>query len=254
MFNGLRRAIELVTIIPVGARYSEDDRSGVAGWLPMVGLGLGGVMYVAVHALFYVGWYGAGPLIVAAILVAFSALITRMLHFDGLGDVADAWWGGHTVERRLEIMSDSALGSFGSTAISIVVVTQVVSIGNIVGSFHQLPLLLVAPMARFAATFAAWLGTPARPGGLGRSVMGRPRVGELAAAVSVLLFCSGAAWVALGVWGAGFVIIGLALALAVPHLMAQRVGGVTGDVMGASVLVVETMLYVIAAVGMEWLW
>jgi adenosylcobinamide-GDP ribazoletransferase len=222
----------------------------VAGWFPLVGLAIGSVGWVALHVLQDAGWYGEASFLIAAVIVAFSAWVTRMLHYDGLGDVADAWWGGATEERRLEIMSDSALGAFGVTAIALAVVLQVTAIGAIICCFHQSPVLIIPALARFAPSFAAWLGTPARSGGLGRFVMGPPAAAEVAAATVVGVFCLAAATVGFGVWGAVFVIAAIALALVVPHLIARRVGGVTGDVMGASVVVVETLLYVIAAASL----
>ncbi len=251
MLSDLRRAVELITVVPAGAQWPGGERTGVAGWFPLVGLGIGALSWGGVHLIEYAGWYGEAAMAFAAVIVAFQAWFTRMLHFDGLGDVADAWWGGASVERRLEIMKDSALGSFGVTAISIVVALQVTSIGDFLSGMHQLPLLLVPALARLAATFSAWLGRPAREGGLGRSVMGRPGAAEIAATVAVIVVCAGAGWLALGIWGVGFVALGVGAALVVAHLIALRMGGVTGDVMGASVLVVETVLYLIAAIGLE---
>lgn len=249
MFTDLRLAVSLLTVIPTGARWDGQPRPGVAGWFPVVGLMLGSVMWGVGHLAETTGLAGVIPLIWASLAVGFSALITRMLHFDGIADVADAWWGGHTRERRLEIMSDPATGAFGTTAVALVVTVQVTAVGSIL-TWHQLPLLLIPALARFAATFAAWLGAPARPGGLGRSVMGRPGLSGLipAAGTAALILLIG--WAALEIVGVVYVLFGLVLSLVVPHLISSRMGGVTGDVMGASVMVVETILFVVAAFGL----
>ena len=177
-------------------------------------------------------------------MVTLWALVTRLLHWDGLADVADGYWGSHESNRRLEIMSDSHTGAFGATAVSLVAVIEVTAIGSFLVS-HQSPVLVVPVVARFAATAAAWLGKPARPDGLGRSVMGRPTVtrtrrmrgsaGGLACRTlgwyRVHRRCLGWRWACC--WHLG-----------VPHVLALRFGGVTGDVMGASVLITEALLFV----------
>jgi adenosylcobinamide-GDP ribazoletransferase len=251
MLADLRRAIELITLVPVRGSWPSSGRVRVAGWFPLVGLGIGSVGWAGAHALEQAGWYGEASLVIASVIVAFSAWITRMLHYDGLGDVADAWWGASTVPRRLDIMADSALGAFGATAIALAVVAQVSAISEIISGFHQSPLLIIPALARFAPAFAAWLGTPARPGGLGRSVMGPPGVAESVATFVVMVLCLAAGWFGFGVWGLAFVVVAIAISLVVPHVIAHRMGGVTGDVMGASVIVVETLLYLLAATGLE---
>ncbi len=124
-----------------------------------------------------------------------------MLHFDGLADVADGYWGSHDRARRLEIMSDSHIGAFGATAIALTIVVEVAALASILGSPHELPLLLVPAMARFSATAGCWLGTPARDGGLGRSVMARPTLLGALPALVVLVAVLAAWWVGFGAAG-----------------------------------------------------
>ncbi len=223
----------------------------VAGWFPAVGLLLGAAAYALVHVGEVLPLIARPqPLLTAALVVVFWAVMTRMLHFDGLADVADGYWGSHDRARRLEIMSDSHVGAFGATAIALTIVVEFAALASILGSPHELPLLLVPAMARFSATAGCWLGTPARDGGLGRSVMARPTVlGALP--TLVVLVAVLAAWrVGFGPEGIVFAVLGLAVALSVPHVLAQRFGGVTGDVLGASVLLTETILF--AALAMVW--
>lgn len=241
-------ALSLLTVVPTPARWPEEERTGVSGWLPFVGLLVGAVGWGAVHLLRGIGWDGRAALVVAALVVTAGALLTRFLHWDGLADVADGLWGGHTAERRLEIMADSRTGAFGATAIALVAITEVAAIASIIGADHERPLLLVPALARFAATFAAWLGTPAREGGLGRSVIRRPDVATALPALAVLVFVTAAAWWGYGLLGVLFVAGGVVVALGVPHVLSMPVGGVTGDIMGASVLVTEAVLFSAAAI------
>lgn len=246
--NDALLAVALLTAIPVRSTWPEDGETEVSGWFAFVGLLLGGIAWGLVSAAGWLGWRGNAAFVVAAAVIALWAALTRMLHWDGLADVGDAVWGGHTVERRLEIMSDSATGAFGATAVALVAVAQVASLGSLLQAGHLLPLVAVPALARLAASFAAWLGTPARTGGLGRSVMRKPRISTVWPSDAVLVAVFAVLYTGYGLPGLWFILGGLALALVVPHVIASRVGGVTGDVMGASVLLCETGLLAAAAI------
>lgn len=235
-------ALSLLTAIPTPVRWPEDGRTQVAGWFPFVGAVVGAVGYGAVKLGAVTGVLGRAPYLVAALVVALWAVLTRLLHWDGLADVADGYWGSHDQQRRLEIMSDSHTGAFGATAVALATVIEVAAIGSFVAT-HQSPVLLVPVFARFAATAAAWLGKPARPGGLGRSVVGRPSALALLICGATLVLALLTLWRGYGLLGMALGGMGLLLAFGVPHVLALRFGGVTGDVMGASVLVTEVLLF-----------
>jgi len=236
-------ALSLLTVIPTRVRWPEEGGTQVAGWFPAVGGVVGLIGYGIAKAFEVTPFVQRGPIVVAALIVIVWALLTRLLHYDGLADVADGYWGSHDLSRRLEIMSDSHTGAFGAAAVSLVSILMVASVGSILGAPHELPLLIVPVFSRFAATAAAWLGKPARPGGLGRSVMGRPTFVSVVVAVAALGLATYASW--LGFHGIGLALCGagLLLGLGVPHVLALRFGGVTGDVMGASVLITEVLLF-----------
>lgn len=233
-------AVSLMTIIPTPAKWPGDGpKPDIAGWFPVAGLLSGALGWGFVHALEALGWHRGAPLLVAAVVVTLWALFTRLLHFDGLADTADAFWGGHTPERRLEIMADSATGAFGVSAIALVLLLEVSAVAAILESGHEAPLLLAVGVSRLAATFAAWLGKPARPGGLGDSILRRPGLGGAVAAALVTALLAAAAWRSFALLGIGVVGLQIVAALVIPHLIAEKTGGVTGDVMGASVMLTE---------------
>lgn len=251
-------AIALLTVVP--SRSSEPPTARAVAWFPWVGAGLGALAWgllATAHAA-SISW-GDGAFLaraalpVSAAIVSLWAALTRFLHWDGLADVADAWWGGHNHERRLEIMADSATGAFGATAIVLVGAVQVASVAILAPVPWAWPLLVATPvLGRLALVFAAWLGVPARPGGLGARIMGRPSAGSLAVAVLPVAGALAGLFVAGGAFQLAWGIAGIVVAAAVPHLIAQRMGGVTGDVMGASVLVSESALLLIAALVVAW--
>jgi adenosylcobinamide-GDP ribazoletransferase len=241
-------ALSLLTAIPTPARWPADGRTQVAGWFPAVGALVGLSGYAVVKLAETTGVVHRAPFVVAAVVVTVWALITRMLHWDGLADVADGYWGSHDVERRLEIMSDSHTGAFGATAVALVAVLEVTAIGSFL-EYHQYPVLAVPLFARFAATAAAWLGKSARPGGLGDSVMGRPSLTALAVCTLTLSGASLTLWRAYGYEGLALAALALVVATVVPHVLSLRFRGVTGDVMGASVLLAEALTFAAIALA-----
>jgi len=240
-------AVSLLTVVPTPARWPEGERTGAAGWFSFAGLIVGAPAWFFIHVLERAGWSGGAALVVGALVVTGWALITRMLHWDGLADFADGLWGGHSTEQRLRIMADSHTGAFGAAAVALVANVEVAAVSSLLGGGHEIPLLVVPVLGRLAATCAAWLGEPARPGGLGRSVMGRPRVVDVFAAGGVVGTMAAMLYAGFGASGAALALIGVVLALVVPHFLSKPMGGVTGDVMGASVLVCETALLALSA-------
>jgi adenosylcobinamide-GDP ribazoletransferase len=236
-------AVSLLSVVPTTSKWPGDGRTQVAGWFPAVGALFGIVGYALAKLGDYMGINARAPFVMAAVILIAWALGSRLLHWDGLADVADAFWGSHDQASRLEIMADSHTGAFGATAVTLAALLEVASIGAILASPHELPVLCVPILARFSATAAAWLGSPARPGGLGRSVMGRPTTLAFLVAVSPLAGALVAFWIGFHAVGVALGAFGLLVAFAVPHVLAQRFGGVTGDVMGASVLITEAILF-----------
>ncbi|MBI5231727.1 MAG: adenosylcobinamide-GDP ribazoletransferase [Coriobacteriales bacterium] len=243
----LRRAFGLLTVVPTPVEWIPERGAQVAGWFTWVGFALGLVVWAPLVVLDEVGIDRLPSGVVAAVVLAVWAGLTRMLHWDGLADVADGWWGGATKQRRLEIMKDSSIGAFGATAIALVALLEFSALSTLVDFGWASPLLWAAAVSRMASTFGAWLGKPARSDGLGAGITGRPELWAmlaaglgLALAILPLAYRDPVAAIVLGV-------VGIVLALGVPHVISLRFGGVTGDVMGASVLVTEAIVLAAAA-------
>lgn len=182
----------------------------------------------------------------AAVTVTVMTLATGAFHEDGLADVADAFAGGRDATRRLEIMRDSRIGAYGGTALAAQFVLRTALLADVievVGPRAGLLLLAVAAVARTAALGLAWLLPNARADGLARSV-GRPETVPLAIGLgsALVLFLV----IAPAVAGPVEALMALGLALAglvgLAALARAKIGGVTGDVIGAGVLVAEIAL------------
>lgn len=243
-------AIGFLTLLPIGREWPDNAPPRSVGWYPAVGWLLGELAASLVLISERVTGHPAvrGAVLVGALAVAAWALLTRFLHWDGLADTFDGIWGGSTVERRLEIMRDSRIGSFGAAAMLVVALVQVGAIADFVAEGVWWPLVVAPVVARAAVSLAAWTMPAARRQGLGLSAVERPGLYEMVAfTVSVApLALLALAMPAVSVWvTAGVSLIAL---FAVPRLLARPVGGMTGDLFGATVLIVETIVLVTGAV------
>lgn len=256
----MRAAFALLTVVPLPKAAEEWRGERVACYFPWVGLALGagalGVLVVANAAsvgLSDGGLLERGSWPIAAAIVAGWALLTRMLHWDGLADVADGFWGSESVDRRLEIMADTRTGAFGASAVAFVALLQVASVATLLAHGGFGVAVFAAPVfGRMAATFGSWLGRPARPGGLGAAVAGRPGLGAILVASLALGIAAASMYYEHGASGLAWSGLAFVASMTVPHLLSMRFGGITGDVLGASVLLTETFVLFAAALMAVW--
>jgi len=246
----LAAAIGFLTLLPFGRVWPEGRPPRSVGWYPAVGWLLGGLVAPMVAGTVYVTGHAPvrGAVLLGALSVSAWAVLTRFLHWDGLADTFDGIWGGSTVERRLEIMRDSRIGSFGAAAMLMVALVQVGAIADFVAEGVWWPLLLAPVVARAAVSLSAWTMPAARSEGLGLSAVERPGPYDIVALVACLVplgLLAFAAPLASVLVCAG---VSLVAVLTVPRLLARPVGGMTGDLFGATVLIVETIVLVTGAV------
>lgn len=186
---------------------------------------------------------GLSGLVVAALAVAVSTMVTGALHEDGFADVADGFGGGATRERALEIMKDSRIGAFGGLALAAQFVLRAGLLAELLDRLDG----AVAGVAIGAAVLARVVGLapmvllePARADGLGRAAGGpEPAAYAIALAGGVAVF----ALAGVTLVGPAETLAGLtATAAAVGGLLAwakAKIGGFTGDVVGAAVIAAE---------------
>jgi adenosylcobinamide-GDP ribazoletransferase len=255
-WSGLRLSVTLLTVIPLRGPVTEPSRDTAAAamaWAPAVGLVLGGiaaaVLVVADHPL------GAGPLTAAGLAVAALALLTGGLHLDGLADLADGLGSGQPAARALDIMRRSDIGPFGIVTIVLTLVIQVgaLSRAEAAGAGRgPVALIAAAVTGRLALTWACRRGvTAARREGLGALVAGTVRP---VLAVGITLAVLAAAVSVVGTGSTGFtlplaVVAGLAAAFVLQRHAVRRLGGITGDVLGALIETAATVTLVVAAMG-----
>ncbi len=241
----LAAAFMLLTRLPVGwfaGNRVPPDQAFCIWAYPVVGAAVGGI-----GALAYLlcARIGMTPALAAVWTLAALLLATGALHEDGLADMADGFGGGRSPERKLEIMRDSRIGSFGALALLLSVAIRVVSVSALVQPGRVAPALVAAgALARGGIGLLLLALPPARPDGLAAALRerrpARTAMGPaLAAAVAVALL---PLRLALGAVAAG----GLA-ALALAALTRRQIGGYTGDVLGACAVVVECVVLTLLA-------
>nr|WP_196791611.1 adenosylcobinamide-GDP ribazoletransferase [Motilibacter deserti] len=226
--DALRLAVGTFTVLRVPAPRTVDARVAAGAMLlgPVVGAGLGAV---ASLALAVVDELDGPPMLGAAAALAVLAGLTRALHLDGLADTADGLGSGRPSAGALDVMKRSDIGPFGVVTLVLVLLADAAALA----SAPVAAPVVAAVAGRAAVTIACRRGVPAaRPGGLGSAVAGS--VPPLAA-VAVAVAAVGVGGALLGVQGAAAAAAGLIAALALLARCRRRLGGVTGDVLGALV-------------------
>lgn len=259
MPDALRLALTTLTVLPVRGEARVDRRTaGRAMELaPLVGLVLALATAAAVHLLRVLG---AGRFLAAVVAVALLALLTRGLHLDGLADTVDGLGSYRDPEGTRAVMKAPNLGPLGLSALVLVLLAQVAALSSAIGQHRgTVSLCLAVLLGRVAVTWAC-SGPPAATGeGLGALVAGTARpwvaaawvavtalAGAAALAVDPDATASSASRAALAV---GAVVVALAVSVVVQKHLVRRVGGITGDVLGALTELTTTVALVVLALS-----
>lgn len=225
--NGLAAAISFYTRLPIRPR--STDAAGLARsapWFPVVGLGIG-----ASIAAVYAAASLVLPTTVSAVLaVSLGALLTGALHEDGLGDVADAFAGGWTVEQRLEILDDPRQGTFGVLALVAAFLMRVTAVASldVVTAFALVPT--AHALSRVTAIVVMRHQPLARADGLAVAFASSLSRGHEIAGVAIGL---GLGAVLIGGWVVPAALCCVVVSWAMAALARRKVGGIGGDVLGA---------------------
>ena len=252
--DAVRLCVGTLTALPVGPPSEVDRPRAAAAMLaaPLAGLAVG----AAAGAIAGVGDALELPPALAGILaVAVGAGATRFLHVDGLADTADGWGaashGGR--ERALDVMRRGDVGPVGATTVLLVLGAQAAAVAAVAAGHG--PLAVAAAVAWAWAVSRAVLPLlctrvfrPARTGGLGVAVLGTVPVGG-AQVVAVMAILPGLAF---GPWAVLAAAVALGLAVLGALAVQRRLGGLTGDVLGAAVEVTSALVLVSLTVPAVW--
>jgi adenosylcobinamide-GDP ribazoletransferase len=226
--RAFKGAVSFLTRIPTGTGTSSPE--AMASWVPyfpvvgaLVGLS-GAVVYAAATAV----WV---PIVAASIAVAVEVVITGGFHEDGLGDSADALGatGGREDVRR--ILRDPRLGSFGVLAITLGLILRVGTMTSLQPWSAVAALPAAHALSRAAAMVVLNYTPIAQKQGLGatygHALTGRALMAGMFSAIAISVL-------AIGLWGLVAAVVAASVALSMGHAARRRIGGVTGDVLGAT--------------------
>lgn len=236
-----RTAVAFLTRFPVGtaAPLDASGLSRAATWFPVVGLLVGGVLG-GVRLLADLGLDPA-PATLLALLAAI--LVTGGFHEDGLADVADAYGAHVTKERKLEILKDSRVGTYGALAVAFMVLFPFSVLVALDGEDVLRAALVAHVLGRWSTLPQSVAWPPARPGGSGALVRATPvglgLASAFALAVAVVIAGPGPGLLAAGV--------AVLLTAGLGATFSRAFGGVTGDSFGAVNKVVELATYAVLA-------
>lgn len=228
-WTDLKVAAAFLTRLPIRL----GDTGGMAALarasrcFPVVGLGiglLGGILYALAIAI------DLPPLLAAVIAIAGVTAATGALHEDGLADTVDGFGGGGDRDRKLQIMRDSRIGTYGVVALVLALGARIGALASFEDDGDAVAAMILCQAASRALVVAVMRGAPlARSDGLAVSA-GRPTQATMLVALALggiiaVLFA--------GFDGAVAAVVGAAIAWAIAALARQQIGGVTGDVLGA---------------------
>jgi adenosylcobinamide-GDP ribazoletransferase len=222
-----------------GVKFETSSSGGIPRWpladvlpvLPFIGAAVGlaaGLVFAIVRAVSGPGWLAGVLAVVAAVL------ITRALHEDGLADTADGL-GPHALEppRRLEIMRDSRNGTFGVLALALSVLIKVACLAQFSGSTGLVVLIGAHALSRATLAYPLLAFSPVHADGLGAQA-GKPTDNDVWLTLAI---GAGLAFVLLLFKGLFAAILAPAVAILAAWFasrwIAQRLGGYTGDTLGA---------------------
>lgn len=230
-------ALAFLTRVPVRKSFGASDVGRAALLFPLIGAAIGLVQL----GVFRLLKPHLPSLPIAVLVVALSAWMTRGLHLDGLADFADGLGGGSTREDALRIMRDPAVGAFGVVALFLLLATKIAAIDALSSGEA---LVLAPALSRWTAVPVAYFLPYARQGqGLGAAMTSGTGflelLGSAVLAVSLCLFFP--LRLALLSWTAV-----LLVSLLVGVVARRRLGGMTGDVLGANVELAEASVLLVA--------
>jgi adenosylcobinamide-GDP ribazoletransferase len=240
-------ALQFLTIIQIKPTLPFDRFvfGHSAAFFPLIGAIVGAIVWGVDRALALV----CPSSLQNVVIVALLTILSRGLHADGLADSADGLFGGHDRERRLAIMKDSRIGTFGALALLGVVLFKVRALDVLSDGMRASALLLGPTLSRWAYVVMAYRAVPARAEGLGSLLVNSVFFREFAIATGITLSVS---ILFGGIPGLPAMLLTLLWTLAMVSYCSARLGGVTGDTFGAVGEVAETATLCLYAVLASW--
>lgn len=242
MLRGLVTAFRTLTIFPIPGR-DAPKLSDSLPFFPVAGFALGALLWLVslIDRLFSdSGW----PMGIAVLMLLANIISTRALHLDGLADFADALGGGWDKRKRLEIMKDTRLGVFGGVAVIVALLCKWLAFSRLVSVGSTLWVVLIFMIARTMQVHLAVRLDYARvEGGTASSFVQSASTYHFVSAYVITMIAAGV----FGPLGLGALAVAVIVTWMYEVWCRQKIGGITGDLLGAGNEIIEVTLLLVAA-------
>jgi adenosylcobinamide-GDP ribazoletransferase len=242
--NSLWAAFSTLTLLPMPtSKLTNDDLKQSVLFYPLVGGLFGGVFILLTRLSLTAD-------IKALLILLVWVLLSGAFHLDGLGDCLDGFFGGKDPQDRQRIMKAADLGTYGMTGIALTLIAKMVLLWHLLGHDHIQYWLLGIPVAsRWAVCLSCFTSKPpAGNQGLGSFVMGSPLPVFIAGTAFAIAGCA-----LLQKETVGLLVIAALFSFAISRFSQNRIGGLTGDGLGATVELTEVALLFFACLNSHWI-
>ncbi|MBU4200028.1 MAG: adenosylcobinamide-GDP ribazoletransferase [Verrucomicrobia bacterium] len=236
LFGGFITSFKTLTVLPLPGKGSERIADSLY-YFPLIGAFIGGLITLAAWLIGYLLDWPTGAGIACVVLISW---VTGALHLDGLGDVADAYSPGRTRERMLEIMKDPHMGAFGVTAIVLALLVKTIALVHLtlLAQWAWIPVPFI--LSRMTMVLLAVTLPYARPEGGTAEVFVKNAHSRhfIVASIVGLGLCA----LLTGIAGGFVFIFAFIMGYGLARWMKRSFGGVTGDLLGMSNEMIESVL------------
>jgi len=226
MWRYIITAVQFLTILPLRKEVKSENLPKSVFFFPLVGLLIGGILCL-------VYWVSAKifpPMVASALTLLVWVILTGALHLDGLADTLDGLYAGKTKEERLNIMRDVKIGVMGIAGIVIILLLKFAFLSSISKEVIWMSLLLTPALSRWAMMAAGNLSPYARQEGKAKFFGEGCKCSYLTIHAIIL---SALSILSFGWTGLSLIAAVLALTLLSSWFLKKRLGGITGDTLGA---------------------
>ena len=242
MIKQLIILIQFMTRIPVfvNVEYDEEKLGKSIKYFPLVGAIIGIFLY-GINIL--AGKITVNRQIAAIIIIIAEIFITGLIHIDGLADTADGLFSYAEKEKILEIMKDPRVGTNGAVALILYFMTKVILLSEIRPEY----IILYPVISRLSTSINAGLGEYARKNGMSNGIIAKNGKKEAGISIIITMILS---FIILKVKGLIILIFAILFILLLMKGVKRKIGGITGDTMGAS-LELTSILVLLAGVVLK---
>lgn len=247
MMRTFLSAVQFLTIIPIGI-YSKEQKKHLSAstvYFPLVGLGLG-VILVGLNALMLP--LGLPSLVRAVFLVVSLTVLTGGLHLDGLADTFDGFLSRKSAAEMLKIMRDPHVGVMGVLSVISIILVKISILASLQANGLNRALILMCVLSRFSLTELIFLFPYVRTAGKGRVFFSDKNRTLFAVSAGVSLLCALVFWQLKGVL---LFFLAAVFVYCAGKYCVSRLGGMTGDTLGAVSEVVEGLVLLVILIFRE---